>query len=115
MQTSASPGAASQIASSPPTTNAESKKTCESHTRSQGEARSAAAKRSVKLSHGVGDFLDDEPARLPQPPRLAPEAVEFARAREHAQRPRELEAGVDSRDELVRVRRERDLPRIRQR
>src|SRR5205085_1887184 len=50
----ASRGAASQMAARSRTTKAESKKTCESHTRCQPPRRAAAAKRSPNVSHGVG-------------------------------------------------------------
>jgi hypothetical protein len=69
----------------------------------------------VNVSHGAcGNLLDHDAPGFLQPPRLAPEAVELVRARQHAQRPRGLEARVDARDEFVGVRRERHLARIRQ-
>ena len=71
------------------------------------------AKRSRRSPTARPGSRSPPPARLLQAPRLAAEAVELV-AIVSTRSGRRVEARVDARDELVRVGRERDLPRIGQ-
>src|SRR6185295_9864726 len=54
-----------------------------------------------------------QPTGFLQPARLAVEAMELVRGRQHPLRPAPVEAGVQPHHELVRVRRKGDLFRVR--